>query len=224
MYATIPAREGLNFPAATAADWQQARRRLVGWLVTHGVDRDRAGEIAQEVLVDLLTRQWKDRSPATPRVAVAWRIATAKRYGIGSMTKEGHRHARRRRRTGQQEAQPAAEPLMVRDVSGRPGPDAIAAAIESAAGPVIPSPVATRRRARIEAWVRDAVTGWGEGDEPNTVPSVTDLGPGYTPPARGCRGLHRDTDPRPAAAVQAEPLTGENLTAYRQQVAAYYAR
>jgi hypothetical protein len=112
----------------------------------------------------------------------------------------------------------------VRDVSGRPGPDAIAAAIESAAGPVIPSPVATRRRAQIEAWVRDAVTGWGEGDEPGkTVPSVTDLGPGYTPPARGCRGLHRDTDPRPAAAVQAQPLAGEALAIYRERLAEHYA-
>lgn len=202
MIATIEPRTGLNFPAATAEDWQAARRHLITFLVRRDVDADRAEEITQETLADLLTRTWSDRSPANPRVAVAWRIATAKRYGVGAITKEGHRHARRRRRNGLEEAQPAADPLTVRDVSSRPGPAAIAAAIESAAGPVIPSPVATRRRARIEAWVRDSITGWGEGDEPGNVPSITDVGPGYTPPNRGCRGLHA-TDPNPATRAAA---------------------
>lgn len=220
MYATTEPRNGLNFPTATAADWQKARRHLIAFLVRRDVDPDRAEEITQETLADLLTRTWTDRSPVNPRVAVSWRIATAKRYGVGAITREGHRHARRRRRNGLEEAQPVADPLTVRDVSSRPGPAAIAAAIESAAGPVIPSPVATRRRARIEAWVRDSITGWGEGDEPGNVPSVTDVGPGYTPPDRGCRGLHA-TNPRPTAA--AAPAMAANVEAYRAALAEYYA-
>lgn len=196
MIATIEPRAGLNFPTATAADWQRARGRLIGFLVRHDMDRERAEEIAQQWTVDQLDRNYTGACPASPLVAAGWAIARAKRYGIGTLTRGGER-ARYRRRAGLEEPQPAADPLTVRDVSSRPGPAAIAAAIESAAGPVIPSPVATRRRARIEAWVRDSITGWGEGDEPGNAPSVTDCGPGYTPPDRGCRGLH-DTDPNPA--------------------------
>jgi hypothetical protein len=189
-------RVGLNFPTATPADWGKARRRLLGFLRRYDIDRERAEEITQAATVEMLTREYAGQCPATPAVAVGWAIARAKRYGIGTLTREGKRHSERRRRTGLEEPQPAADPANVRDTSSRPGPASIAAAIESAAGPETWSPVATRRRARIEAWVREACTGWGEAD--GSIEATT-YGAGYTPPLRGCPGASTATDPRPEA-------------------------
>lgn len=194
MIATIPAREGLNFPAATAADWQRARRTLIAFLVRRDVDPDRAEEITQETIADLLTRTWTDRSPVNPRVAVSWRIATAKRYGVGAITKEGHRHARRRRRNGLEEAQPAADPATIRDTTpGWTDPARMAEEGESLAARMPRLAARARKDGTTPAGLALRACGWGWPDEDGTVPSVTDCGPGYTPP-RGCPGLH-DTDP-----------------------------
>lgn len=220
MYATIPAREGLNFPNATAADWQRARRTLIAFLVRRDVDPERAEEIAQETLADLLTRTWKDRSPVNPRVAVSWRIATAKRYGVGAITKEGHRHARRRRRNGLEEAQPAADPMTVRDAApGWTDPARMAEEGEALAARMPRLAARARQDGTTPAGLALRACGWGWPAEEGTVPSVTDIGPGYTPP-RGCPGLH-STDPRPAAA--AAPAMAANVEAYRAALAEYYA-
>jgi len=197
MYATIPAREGLNFPAATAADWRRARRTLIAFLVRRDVAPDRAEEITQETLADLLTRTWSDRSPVNPRVAVSWRIATAKRYGISAITKDGHRHARRRRRNGLEEAQPAADPMTIRDTApGWTDPALMAAEGEALAARMPRLAARARQDGTTPAGLALRACGWGWPDEEGTVPSVTDCGPGYTPP-QGCPGLH-DTDPNPA--------------------------
>lgn len=202
MIAMFPAREGLNFPAATAADWQRARRTLMAFLIRRDVDPDRAEEIAQETLSDLLTRTWADRSPINPLVAVAWRIATAKRYGVGAITKEGHRHARRRRRNGLEEAQPAADPVTIRDAApGWTDPARMAEEGEALAARMPRLAARARKDGTTPAGLALRACGWGWPDETGTVPNVTDAGPGYTPP-RGCPGLH-DTDPNPATRAAA---------------------
>ena len=201
MYATIPAREGLNFPTATAADWQRARRTLIAFLVRRDVDPDRAEEITQETLADLLTRTWSDRSPANPRVAVSWRIATAKRYGVKALTREGKRHSERRRRTGVEEPQPVHVFEGAQDrAPGWTDPARMAAEGEALAARMPRLAARARKDGTTPAGLALRACGWGWPQEPEeegrTVPSVTDIGPGYTPP-QGCRGLH-DTDPNPA--------------------------
>lgn len=203
MIATIEPRPGLNFPNATAEDWQAARRHLIAFLVRRDVDADRAEEITQETLADLLTRTWTNRSPVNPRVAVAWRIATAKRYGVGAITREGHRHARRRRRNGLEEAQPAADPLTIRDTAPGWTDPAVMAAEGEALAARMPRMVARARKdGTTPAGLALRACGWGWPAEGGNVPSITDCGPGYTPPDRGCRGLH-DTDPNPATRAAA---------------------
>lgn len=197
MIAMIEPRTGLNFPAATAADWQRARRTLMAFLVRRDVDPDRAEEIAQETLADLLTRTWSDRSPVNPQVAVSWRIATAKRYGVKALTREGKRHSERRRRTGIEEPQPTHVFEGTHDrAPGWTDPARMAEEGESLAARMPRLAARARQEGTTPAGLALRACGWGWPDEGGTVPSVTDCGPGYTPP-RGCPGLH-DTDPNPA--------------------------
>jgi hypothetical protein len=224
MYATIPAREGLNFPNATATDWQIARARLIRFLVAHDLDRDRAEEVAQQHLTELLTKEYAKACPASLPRAISWSIARARRYGIGVLTKAGER-TRYRRRAGLEEAQPlAVMPGALDRAPGWTDPAAMAEAGEGLAARMPRLVAHARREGTTPATLALRAAGWGWPQEAATVPSVTDLGPGYTPPAQGCRGLHRDTDPRPAAAVQAQPLTGEALAIYRERLAEHYAR
>lgn len=58
-------------------------------------------------------------------------------------------------------------------------------------------------------------------------PSVFGSGPGHDMPTSGMPGLHMMSDPNPARTLEARreesaALDGENLAAYRQQLAAYY--
>jgi hypothetical protein len=203
MIATIEPRSGLNFPAATAADWQRARRTLIAFLVRRDVDPGRAEEITQETLTDLLTRTWSDRSPVNPQVAVSWRIATAKRYGVKALTREGKRHSERRRRTGVEEPQPVHVFEGTQDrAPGWTDPARMAAEGEALADRMPRLAARARKDGTTPAGLALRACGWGWPDEGGNVPSVTDCGPGYTPPDRGCRGLH-DTDPNPATRAAA---------------------
>jgi hypothetical protein len=221
MIATIPARPCLNFPTATAADWQRARRTLIAFLVRHDIDRDRAEEIAQEWTVDQLDREYTGACPASPLVAAGWAIHRAKRYGIGTLTREGNRHSCRRRRNGLEEAQPAADPMAIRDTApGWTDPARMAEEGESLAARMPRLAARARKDGTTPAGLALRACGWGWPAEGGNVPSVTDCGPGYTPPDRGCRGLH-GTDPRPAAA--AAPAMAADPAAYRAALADYYA-
>lgn len=226
MYTSTADRPALNFPAATPADWTAARRRLTGWLRTRDVDADRAEEIAQAVLAELLTAKYHgDQCPRTPRVAAGWRIATAKRYGIKALTREGKRHSERRRRTGLDEPQPAADPVSVRDVAPSwTDPARMAEAGEALSERMPRLAMHARRIGTTPAGLALMATGWGQEQEPGTTPSITDCGPGYTPPQRGCPGLHTETDPRPTwHRYQPQPLTGDALARYREALADHYA-
>ena len=65
--------------------------------------------------------------------------------------------------------------------------------------------------------------------EPGTTPSVYGHGPGYQPPQTGCRAIRLETDPNAERTLQAthrsQPqavaLDGDNLTRYREALAAY---
>jgi hypothetical protein len=199
MIADIGPRPGLNFPTATAEQWQAARRHLIAWLVRHDVDRERAEEIAQEVLADFLTRTWVNRSPINPRVAAAWRIATAKRFGVGSMTRAGRR-SDYRRRAGLEEAQPAADPVAVRDAApGWTDPARMAAAGEAIAERMPRLAARARSMGTTPAGLAMLAAGWGWGSEGGTVPTVTGSRPGPTLQAQGAAGVSTATDPNPAA-------------------------
>lgn len=202
MYATIPAREGLNFPTATAADWQQARRRMIGFLVRHDLDRERAEEIAQQWTVDQLDRDYTGACPASPMIAAGWAIARAKRYGIGTLTRSGER-ARYRRRAGLEEQQPTHVFEGAQDrAPGWTDPARMAAEGEALAARM-PRMVARARKDGVTpATLAMRACGWGWPAEGGNVPSITDCGPGYTPPDRGCPGLH-STDPNPATRAAA---------------------
>lgn len=202
MIATIPAREGLNFPTATAADWQRARGRMIAFLVRHDLDRERAEEIAQQWTVDQIDRDYTGACPASPLVAAGWAIHRAKRYGIGTLTREGGRHGRRRRRNGLEETQPVHVFEGTQDrAPGWTDPARMAEEGESLAARMPRLAARARQDGTTPAGLALRACGWGWPDEEGAVPSVTDCGPGYTPP-QGCRGLH-DTDPNPATRAAA---------------------
>lgn len=224
MIAMFEPRDGLNFPTATAADWQRARRRMIAFLVRHDLDRERAEEVAQQWTVEQLDRDYTGACPTSPVIAAGWAIARAKRYGIGTLTREGNRHGRRRRRNGLEETQPAADPLTIRDTApGWTDPARMAAEGEALAARMPRLAARARKDGTTPAGLALRACGWGwpqaPEEEGKTVPSVTDIGPGYTPP-KGCPGLH-STDPRPTAATA--PAMAANVEAYRAALAEYYA-
>lgn len=227
--ATIPARQGLNFPTATAADWQRARGRLIRFLVRHDLDYGTAEEVTQQHLSELLTQEYSGSGacPASLAVAIGWAIARAKRYGIGTLTREGNRHSVRRRRNGLEETQPVADPVTIRDTApGWTDPAIMAEEGEALAARMPRLAAKARQEGTTPAGLALRACGWGwpADDEGKTVPAVTDVGPGYTPPATGCPGLHTDTDPRPTWHRHTpQPLTGQALANYRQALAEHYA-
>lgn len=194
MNASTADRETLNFPAATPADWEHARRRFERFARAHDVDHHQAEELAQSALVDLLTRTYRDRCPASLAVAVGWRLHTARKYGVWTLAPG---NTNRRRRQGM-------EPAPVRDVAPAwTDPARMAEAGESLAARMPRLAARARKHGTTPAGLALQATGWGQEQEPGTVPSVTDCGPGYTPPQQGCPGLHTDTDPNPASRERA---------------------
>lgn len=215
MNASTLDRQPLNFPAATAADWTAARRSLERFARAHDLDHHQAEELAQAALTDMLTRTYSERCPATLAVAVGWRLHTARKHGVWTLAPG---NTSRRRRAGM-------EPAPVRDVAPSwTDPARMAEAGESLAERMPRLAMHARRIGTTPAGLALRATGWGEEQEPGTVPSVTDVGPGFTPPPRGCPGLHTDTDPRPTwHRYQPQPLTGDALDRYREALADHYA-
>jgi hypothetical protein len=202
----------MNFPNATPADWTAAARIVAAAARREGYDAATADDMAQNAMLAAVRRKDDGRFEGPKHYAHAT-VRFCRRKGWNAL------------RDRRQPRQPLDAARAVRRGGGLPLDPAYLAERAEGMSRADRVKVARRHCGRLLDIVHAAA---GVGPlaerEPHTVPSVTDLGPGYTPPAKGCRGLHRDTDPRPAAAVQAEPLTGANLAAYRQQVAAYYAR
>ena len=220
----------MNFPHATDADWTHARRRLTAFLIRHDLDPNTAEEVAQQHLTETLTRNYRGRCPASLAVAIGWSIARAKRYGVGTLTREGNRHGRRhRRRVGLEQPQPAADPLTIRDrAASCTNPATMAEAGETLAERMPRYAQRARAQGMTPAGLALIAAGWGpldDDDAAKATPAVPQCGPGYTPPTCGARGISTATDPgRRGPPPVLQPLDGENLAAYRAELAAYYAR
>lgn len=204
----------MNFPNATADDWTNARRRLERFARRHDLTADQAEEIAQAALCDLLTCNYRGRCPATLAVAVGWRIRTARRYGVWTLAPG---NSTRRDRSGM-------EPSPVRDVApSSTNPATMAEAGEALAERMPRYAARARAEGLTPAGLALIAAGWGpldDDDAARTTPAVPQCGPGYTPPARGCRGLWKRRRPATPGPV----LDGVNLEAYRAALAVYYAR
>ena len=212
-------RPALNFQHSTPAEWRKARRRLEAFGRSHDLTADQAEEMAQAVLVRMLTADYSKRTPYDPQhpggasivVAAGWMIHHGKRYGVWALY---HGNARRHG------IRSATEPAPVRDLApGWTDPARMAAEGEALAARMPRLAARARQDGTTPAGLALRACGWGWPDETGTVPSITDIGPGYTPP-RGCPGLH-STDPRPAAA--AAPVMAADPAAYRAALAEYYA-
>ena len=188
----------LNYPAATEEHWLAAGRMIRSHLLRAGYSADRAEEVAQAWAVEELTRNRRRACPANPRIAAAWAVKRARRHGPAGLTKVTHTAQRRISRTGQAEPQPVADPVAVVDARRASlDPARIAAAGESLAERCPRLVRIAADQGTTPAGLALQAAGWRlDDDDEGRLAVVTSAGPGYTPPAAGCRGLH-DTDPNP---------------------------
>ena len=214
----------MNFPHATADQWTAAQRMIRGLCSRHGIRGADADDAVQAWSTDILTTDYRTACPVSPTAAAAGARYRVARHGIGALTRSlraGRYRPQARQRIGLEQPQPDRDPVPV--VNTAPAAVDPATAAEIAEGYSPARVKAARRAGMTPAAFALAALGWGPLDDEDAAkasPSVPQCGPGYTPPARGCRGLHGTR--RPAA----EPcyLDGLNLTAYRAALAAYYAR
>ena len=212
--APLPATP-LNYPRAPAEEWQTAGRIIRSHLIRSGYDLERAEEVAQAWQVEELTRNRRNACPINPRVAAVWAVKQARKYGPGRLTRAGESIARRTRRTGLDEPQPMADALPVVDARRASLDPATIAETGEALAARCP---AFARRAREEgttpAALALAAAGWLRDDEDEARRGlVTAEGAGYTPPERGCPGLHTATDPNPASRAAAAAAAAAELAA-----------
>ena len=214
----------MNFPKATATDWTDARRYLLGRMRRDGLDYDTAEEIAQHLLCKML----EDRLPdgmEKPLNAARGNARLASRLGA----KMASPAAGWRALMPRSHRRKAGEPLPVSDRGSRSLDPAFLAdraesmtrsdrikAVSIARGTVANGDF---RRSVLAAVHAAAGVGPLALHEAGSTPYIHGTGPGYTPPA-GCRGLHA-TDPRPTAA--AAPAMAADPAAYREALADYYA-
>lgn len=213
----------MNFPHATDEQISTARRMIVGFALRHGMQLADAEDAAQDVLHQCMTRQYRRVCPASLPMAVRWRLAHARRYGVQTLA-AGDSTARSRHAA----AVKRGDPLPPRDTAPAYADPAVAAEMaDRYAGP-------DRKRAAARAGVSPAVftlhaLGWGPMDDDDTtkVTSTSSSGPGHTPPAKGCPGLSTESDPNPQQTatlrtVAPVALEGDNLAAYQAELARYY--
>jgi hypothetical protein len=207
----------MNFPNATAADWTDARCLLLARMRRDGLDHDAAEEIAQHLLCRMLT----DRIPEgmqKPLNAARGNARLAARLGAKMADPAAGWYAmlpwKARRKSG--------EPLPVSDRGSRSLDPAFMA--DRAESMTRSDRAKAMRRVPANAILEIVHAAAGVGPlamhDAGCSPYIHGTGPGYTPPASGCRGLH-GTDPRPAAA--AAPAMAADPAAYRAALAEYYA-
>lgn len=212
-----------NFPNATADNWTAAYRIIERLLARYGVYGADSDDAQQDWARSTLRTTY--RQPVEgPEHAACITAALVRRRGIGVLLHGRRNAAKRYKRTGQQEPQPIGDALGVRDTAPAAcNPATMAEAGEALAERMPRYARRAREQGTTPAGLALIAAGWGPLDDDDAAkasPSVPQCGPGYTPPARGCQGLHGTR--RPAA----EPvyLDGVNLTAYRAALATYYAR
>lgn len=184
----------MNFTNATANDWADARRYLLGRMRRDGLDHDTAEEIAQH----LLCRMLEDRLPEgmeKPLNAARGNARLASRLGA----KMASPAAGWRSMLPWKARRKAGEPLPVSDRGSRSLDPAFLA--DRAESMTRADRVKAMRRVPANAILEIVHAAAGVGPlalhEAGASPYIHGTGPGYTPPATGCRGLH-GTDPNPA--------------------------
>jgi hypothetical protein len=198
----------MQFPNATAADWTHALsivKKLLGMYGIFGPDQDDA---AQHWALKVLERKSRSENPPdSPQGAAYQACAQVRKYGIASLLPHRSQPTATRRRNGQSESQPEAQPLGHRDTSpGSLNPATIAELADGGAYTRGGLAAAAKASGLSPAeWTRQAL-GYcllDADDATRATPSVQAVGPGYTPPTKGIRGLHTDTDPNRASAAAA---------------------
>lgn len=214
----------MNFPHATADQWTAAQRMIRGLLSRHGIYGPDADDAVQAWATEAMTAAHRVVCPIGPIPAAAAARRRVARHGIGALTRSlraGRYRPQARQRIGLEEPQPNRDPVPV--VNTAPAAVDPATAAEIAEGYSPARVKAARRAGMTPAAFALAALGWGPLDADDAAkasPSVPQCGPGYTPPAKGCPGLHSRRSP----AAEPTYLDGLNLTAYRAALAAYYAR
>lgn len=184
----------MNFPNATAADWTDARCLLLARMRRDGLDHDAAEEIAQHLLCKML----EDRIPEgmkQPLNAARGYSRLAARLGAKMASPAAGWRAmlpwKARRKSG--------EPLPVSDRGSRSLDPAFLA--DRAESMTRADRVKAMRKVPANAILEIVHAAAGVGPlamhDAGCSPYIHGTGPGYTPPAGGCRGLH-STDPNPA--------------------------
>ena len=179
----------MRLAAPTDEQATEARRLAFRFCVSRGMPHADADDAAQATVLRAMLRNWQT-PPRDLIHGVARILHQARRYGVWTLLPG---NTSRRRREGleappvRETAPPYADPATVAEMADRyAGPD--------------------RKRAAARAGVTPATytlhaLGWGPLDDDDTTKttSTTNSGPGYTPPAKGCPGLHTATDPNPAS-------------------------
>lgn len=194
----------INFPNATAEEWSAAQAIIGRLLARRGITGPEA-EDAQQDWADRTLRT-NYRQPVEGPVHAAYiTAALVRRRGVGVLLRQRRNAAKRHKRTGQQEPQPMGEAVGIRDTAPAScNPATMAEAGEALAARMPKYAQAARARGMTPAALALAAAGWGPIDDEDVPPSaVTACGPGYTPPTRGCPGLHTATDPNPASRTAA---------------------
>lgn len=204
--------------------WTQAHGILRRLLARHGVTGDAAEEAIQVWSLETLTRDYRE-PPYDPPAAAFMACGLVRRRGIVALLRDRSKQARRAaKRIGLEQPQPDAEPLaLIARAPASANPATMAEAGEALAARCPRYAQQARARGMTPAALALVAAGWGpldEVDADKTSPSVPQCGPGYTPPARGCPGLHGTRSP----AADPVYLDGLNLAAYRAELATYYAR
>ena len=196
----------MEFPNATAEDWTHAHRIIRKILVGYGIYGPDQDDAVQNWSLGVLLRT-TDSPPDSPQGAAYQTCSLVRRFGVGPLIADRRKTARRRRRIGQSESQPEAQPLGRRDTApGSVNPATIAELADGGAYTRGGLAAAAQASGLSPAeWTRQAL-GYcplGGDDAARATPSVPAAGPGYTPPTQGIRGLHTDVDPNPASAAAA---------------------
>ena len=222
----------MNFPNATPEQWTAAQRMLRGTLAHHGVYGPDADDVVQEWSRQAMTRKHRKVCPASPTAAAAGARRLVARYGIGRLlrlTQPTGKTFARPGRVGLDDPQPEGQPAGIRTVApASANPATMAEAGEALAERMPRFAQRARAEGKTPATLALIAAGFGPLDDEDAAkasPSVPQCGPGYTPPHRGCPGLHTDTDPgKRSPAPQPVALEGENLATYRAELAEYYGR
>jgi len=196
----------MNFPNATDAQWTAARDIVFRAARSAGYGPSMADDMAQNAIYRSARKQWKTPVEG-PEHAARILVKACRRQGWSGLFDRYARPVdalRAVRRSGGIPADPAW--LAERAERLTSGDRRKAESMHSARG--------------VDLMLAAAGIGpYAVVHEAGHTPSVYGSGPGSRIPQEGCPGLHNAP---PMERIEAYALDGDNLAAYRQQLAAYY--